>query len=132
MRPEVALARKLRREMSYPEVLLRQRLRGKQRGVSFRKGHPIGPYVGDFYCPAFRLVVEVDGIAHGVGDRPARDAERDKFLEENGYRIVRIAAADILRDADGVAASIGALVARPLHHRPAAGGPPPHAGEDMA
>jgi very-short-patch-repair endonuclease len=123
LRPEVVLARKLRREMSYPEVLLWQRLRGGKIGAKFRKGHPIGPYVVDFYCAALRLVIEVDGFAHEVGDRPKRDANRTIFLEENGYRVVRIEAKDILHDADEVAASIASLVASPLHHPAAPDGP---------
>ena len=129
LRPEVALARKLRREMSYPEVLLWQRLRGKAASAKFRKGHPIGPYVADFYCAAARLVVEVDGEIHAQPGAIVHDRNRDRFLQENGYQVVRVNASDILRDADAVAASIGALAGRPLH-QPSAG-PPPRAGEDM-
>ncbi len=128
LRPEVVLARKSRREMSYPEVLLWQRLRGKSTGMRFRKHHPIGPYVVDFYCAAFRLVIEVDGFAHEVGNRPERDERRTLFLEENGYRVVRIEAKEVVHDADAVAASIALLVEAPLHHP--ADGPPPRAGED--
>lgn len=128
LRPEVSLARKLQRAMSYPEVLLWQRRRGGQTGTKFRKGHPIGPYVVDFYAAANRLVVEVDGFAHEVGDRPKRDEIRTTFLETNGYRVFRIQALEILRDADAVATSIALLVEGPLH-RPS-DGPLPRAGED--
>ena len=128
LRPEVGLARKIRREMSYPEVLLWQRLQGKAAGVKFRKGHPIGPYVADIYYAELKLVIEVDGEIHAQPEVIAHDAGRDRFLIENGYQVVRVNASDILRDADGVAASIGSLAARPLH-RPA-DGPPPRAGED--
>jgi very-short-patch-repair endonuclease len=131
-RPAVYAARKLRRQMSLPEVLLWQRLRGAPDGIRFRKQHPIDPYVADFYCSAARLVVEIEGEAHDRGDRPARDARRSAFLQGRGYRVVRIAAADVLKVADGVAASIVACAAEsPLHHRAARGGPPPHAGEDI-
>ena len=130
-KPEVYIARKLRREMSLPEVLLWQRLRGGQAGVRIRRQHPVGPYVADFYCSEGRVIIEVDGEAHDRGANPERDGSRDHFLEENGYRVIRIPAAEILRDADGAAASIAALVAPPLHHRPATGGPPPRAGEDQ-
>ena len=71
----------------YPEVLLWQRLKGGQSGVKFRKQHPIGDYVADFYCAATRTVIEVDGEAHNRGDRPRRDIDRDRFLKENGYRV---------------------------------------------
>ncbi len=50
LRPEVSIARKLRREMSLPEVQLWQRLRGRVGRFRFRRQHPIGPYVVDFYC----------------------------------------------------------------------------------
>lgn len=129
LRPEVVLARRQRREMTYPEVLLWQRLRRKAAGLRVRKLHPIGPYVVDFYCAASRLVIEVDGEIHSQPEALAKDPVRQRFLEENGYQVVRVNASDILRDADGVATSIGQLAARPLH-RPS-DGPPPRAGEDM-
>ena len=129
-RPEVSTARRLRREMSLPEVLLWQRLRGAAAGAKFTRQHPIGPYVADFCCTAARLVIEVDGAAHDAGDRPERDDERERFLVQNGYQVIRVPAADVMRDADAVAASVAALVAAPLH-RPA-DGPPPRTGEDLS
>jgi very-short-patch-repair endonuclease len=114
--------------MTYPEVLLWQRLRGNATGARFRKGHPVGPYVVDFYCASCRLVVEVDGEVHAQPKALAGDPVRDRFLEDNDYRVVRVNALDILKDADGAAASIGSLVARPLHHP--SDGPPPRSGED--
>ncbi len=128
-RPEVYIARKLRREMTLPEVLLWQRLKGSQSGLKVRKQHPIGPYVADFYCSATRTAIEVDGEAHDRADRPARDVEREAFLIENGYRVIHVPASEILRDADAAAASVAALAAAPLH-RPA-DGPPPRAGEEL-
>ncbi|WP_294099475.1 DUF559 domain-containing protein [Sphingomonas sp.] len=128
-RPEVSTARKLRRGMSLPEVLLWQRLRGAQTGLKFRRQHPVGPYVADFYCVSARLVVEVDGEVHA--GRTEKDRERDRFLQENGYEVLRVNAADVLKNVDAAAEAIASLAARPLHHRPAAGGPPPRAGEDL-
>ena len=127
-RPEVEIARKLRRTMTLPEALLWQRLKGAATGAKFRRQHPIGPYVVDFYCRAMALIVEVDGQIHGGGSI-ARDEARERFLRQNGYRIVRVLASDVLRDPDGIAASLGSLVVRPLH-QPAAG-PPPRSGEDQ-
>src|SRR3954469_10158826 len=64
-------ARALRRAMTLPEVLLWQALRGGQvGGLRFRRQHPIGHYVLDFYCPALRLAVEVDGAAHDIPEGP--------------------------------------------------------------
>jgi very-short-patch-repair endonuclease len=117
--------------MSLPEVLLWQRLKGSPQGIAFRKQHPIGAYRVDFYCPAAKLVVEVDGAAHDMGDRPERDAERTKTLEAKDYRVIRIAAADVLRDADEAAQSIVSFAARPLH-RASGAVPLPVNGEDLA
>jgi very-short-patch-repair endonuclease len=128
-RPEVAFARKQRRQMSYPEVLLWQRLRGKAAGAKFRRQHPLGPYIVDFYCPTSRLAIEVDGEVHALTTVIAHDEMRDRFLIENSYRVIHINARDILADADGVAASIASLAALPLHH--ASHGSPPRAGEDQ-
>jgi very-short-patch-repair endonuclease len=113
--------------MSLPEVLLWQQLRGQQLGVKFRKGHGIGPYVVDFYCCASRLAVEVDGEAHERGDRPAFDVERDAFLHENGHKVLRIAASDVLRNLNGVIELISSRVATPLRRS----APPPRAGEEL-
>ncbi|MEP9359199.1 DUF559 domain-containing protein [Sphingomonas sp. KR3-1] len=129
LRPETARARQQRREMSYPEVLLWQRLRSRNSGLHFRNKHAIGPYVVDFYYAPLRLVIEVDGQIHATAAAIAQDRERDAFLALNRYRVVRIPAADILRDADAAAASIVSLVASPLHHP--SDGPPPRAGEDQ-
>ena len=72
-------ARQLRRELSLPEKLLWARLKGAP--VRFRRQHPIGPYVVDFYCASARLAIEVDGFAHEVGNQPARDQLRTDWLE---------------------------------------------------
>jgi len=130
-RPETYIARKLRKGMSLPEVLLWQRLRGGSSGVKFRRQHPIGPYVADFCCLSSRLVIEIDGEVHDRGQQPEHDDRKDMFLKENGYQVHRILAADVLRDADGVAAGIAALVTNPLHLQPSVGGPPPRIGEDL-
>ena len=129
LRPETVVARNLRKDMSLPEVMLWQQLRGRKSGLKFRRQHPIGPYVVDFYCSQASLIIEIDGEAHNRGEHPLQDLSRDQFLEENGYRVVRIAAVDVLRDVEAVMAFIIAQVASPLHHSPAASGPPPRAGE---
>jgi very-short-patch-repair endonuclease len=77
--------------MSLPEVLLWRVPKGrKMEGLHFRKQHPVGPYVLDFYCDARKLAVEVDGGSHGFGDRPDRDDRRDAWLAERGVRTLRV------------------------------------------
>jgi len=116
--------------MSLPEVLLWQRLKGSPQGLRFRKQHPIGAYRADFYCAQSRLVIEVDGIAHDMGDRPAHDAVRTASLEQQGYQVLRIPAQDVLKNVGDVADAIVSLAARPLH-RACGTVPLPACGEDL-
>ena len=97
-RATVAKARALRRMMSQPEARLWQVLRTRPDGLEFRRQHPVGPYVLDFYCPSAKLAVEVDGEAHGMGENPARDSARDAWLSERGFRICRIPARHLYGD----------------------------------
>ena len=101
-RKTVARARKLRREMSLPEVLLWQALRGQQAGYKFRHQHSAGPYSLDFYCAIAALCVEVDGKAHDMGSNPERDQRRDAWLAEQGIKTIRILAEEILKDIEPV------------------------------
>ena len=83
--------------------MLWRRLRnGGVSGLKFRRQHPIGPFVLDFYCEAARLVVEVDGWGHNMSDQPQRDLGRDAWLVEQGLRVLRLPAVDVLKDADDV------------------------------
>ena len=83
------------------------RLRSRQPGgPRIRRQHPIGPYIADFYCADARLVIEIDGWSHHVGDATARDGRRDAWMREKGLTVVRYAASDVFKDADGVADGI--------------------------
>ena len=88
----VARARRLRRQMSLPEVLLWQQLRARPGGFKFRHQHPVGSYLLDFFCHAARLAVEVDGVSHEMGDNPARDERRDRWLAKQGILTFRVTA----------------------------------------
>ncbi len=99
-------ARALRRSPTLPEGLVWQVLRKRPEGLKFRRQHPLGPYVVDFYCPAARLVVEVDGEAHDLGDRPARDARRDAWLRGQGLSVLRFNAAEVMNDLESAIAAI--------------------------
>lgn len=102
----VVRARELRRSPSLPEGLLWQILRQRPGGFKFRRQHPVGPYVTDFYCPAARLIIEVDGASHDMGGNPGRDAERDTWMKERGLRVLRFTAAEILKDRDSAVTMI--------------------------
>ena len=130
----VEIARKLRRDMSLPEVLLWRELRGKPHGLKFRRQFPLLGFVADFACVEIRLLIEIDGAAHTMGERPERDARRDDVLKHEGWDVVRLAAKDVLADVIGAARAIVAHAEslRPLHHDAARHGPPPRSGEDLA
>jgi very-short-patch-repair endonuclease len=104
----------------FPEVILWQHLRGDRlEGLRFRRQHPIGAYVLDFYCDAAKLAVEVDGAHHSLGDNPARDAERDAWLAANGIETLRIPAPYVLADPSGPLAHILAVARERLAKAPA-------------
>jgi very-short-patch-repair endonuclease len=108
-------ARRLRKQMSLPEVLLLRLLR--RASPPIRRQHPLGSYVVDFYCPAAMLVIEVDGFAHDTGHRPESDATRQAWLEAQGLTLLRIPAGDVLRDAVGCADGILRLCETPPPQR---------------
>ena len=118
-------AKKSRREMSFPEVILWQQLRRRPAGLKWRHQHPAGPYELDFYCDAVRLAVEVDGEAHNRGDRPARDVRRDAWVARHGVRTLRIPASAVLGDVEFVIRHIvDAALTRKPRSSPAGGGGP--------
>jgi very-short-patch-repair endonuclease len=104
-------ARSLRRTLTPPEARLWVALRGKALGgVRFRRQHPLGPYILDFYCPALKLAIEVDGEGHGLPDQAAHDARRDAWLTGQGVRTLRVAAIEVRDNLDGVMTDIRAAI----------------------
>jgi very-short-patch-repair endonuclease len=130
----VRRARNLRAGMSLPEVLLWQALRKRPSGLKFRRQHPSGPYILDFFCSDARLAIEIDGEAHDRGRRPARDIARDNWLQGASIETMRIPARELLRDLDAAVRGVVAetLARLPLHPPASPGGPPPRdeLGED--
>jgi very-short-patch-repair endonuclease len=117
-------AKTLRRKLTLPEGLLWRAIKGRKLdGLHFRRQHPIGPYVLDFYCDSAKLAVEVDGQSHGFGDRPERDERRDTWLADKGIRTLRLSAELVLHDLDDATNTIrGALEAHYKTSRSPAGG----------
>jgi very-short-patch-repair endonuclease len=93
-------AKRLRADLSPPELRLWQALRRDAHGLHFRNQHGMGQYVLDFYCHGARLCVEVDGWHHL--HRQAADAARDQWLANRGILTWRIPAAAVFQDLDGV------------------------------
>jgi very-short-patch-repair endonuclease len=91
----------LRRRESPPEGILWSRLRGRNAGgFKFRRQHPMGSYVLDFYCADARLAVEVDSRFHD--GRREHDARRDEWLWMNGVEVVRVSASDVTTNLERV------------------------------
>jgi very-short-patch-repair endonuclease len=83
--------------MSLPEVILWDGLRKGRLGTfRFRRQHPIGAYILDFYCPSARLAVEIDGEGHGHPDQAGHDDARDRWRRSRGLRVLRVPAASVL------------------------------------
>jgi very-short-patch-repair endonuclease len=85
-----AIARRLRGDQTEDEKQLWRALRaGRFAGFKFRRQHPIGIYFLDFYCPAAKLSVELDGSQHGLPEQHQRDEERKNFLAAQGIEELR-------------------------------------------
>jgi very-short-patch-repair endonuclease len=100
-------ARVLRRSMTDPEVMLWSRLKGRGRDKPiFRRQVVFGTIILDFYCPAAKLAVEIDGSTHWEPEARERDEARDAWLERQGLDVLRIGAGWVYRDLDGVANAV--------------------------
>ncbi|WP_325292916.1 endonuclease domain-containing protein [Thiocapsa sp.] len=104
-------AKTLRQAMTDAEQLLWRHLRAHRLdGQKFRRQQPIGPYIVDFVHFGGRLIVEADGGQHNGRDR---DSERDVWLGEQGFRVMRFWNNDILQNPEGVLSSILAALELP-------------------
>jgi very-short-patch-repair endonuclease len=110
-------ARILRKNMTIPEKLLWEKLKGKQIcGVRFRRQHPIDIFIADFYCHEVRLVVEIDGEIHNQQEEydDGRSAEMEKF----GIKIIRFRNFDVENDIEKVVTEIKSTVNKRLKSPP--------------
>jgi very-short-patch-repair endonuclease len=92
----------LRNRSTTEEVLLWCYLKNDQLGVRFRRQFGIGPYITDFYCPKYRLVIELDGSQHYYEKGLEYDKVRDSYLKELDYKILRFSNDEIINSIDGV------------------------------
>ncbi len=120
-----ARARELRRTMSPAERRLWAVLRSRPGGFKFRKQHPCDPYTLDFFCHAAALAVEVDGAGHDMGDNPARDVRRDRWIAARGVKTLRFLATDVRDHLEAVVAQIVEECAARSPSTGSAGPPPP-------
>ena len=99
---------RLRRQMSDEfERMMWQLLRNRQRcKKKFRREHSLGIYTADFYCVEAKLVVEVDGASHQTDDARQYDAARDKWMNEQGIRVLRFTCTQVRNETSGVLGQI--------------------------
>ena len=96
-------SRTLRRSLTEPEIMLWSRLKTRGTGKPiFRCQYVYESMIFDFYCPAARMAVEVDGSTHWDEENRARDEARDRWLAKRGIEVLRIGAGEVFRGLSGV------------------------------
>ena len=103
----LARARELRQDATDAEKLLWQLLRNRQLdGWKFRRQHPIGKYILDFYCHEARLAIELDGSQHAETEQAEYDRQRTESLEAEGIRVLRFWNNEVLKETQAVVQEI--------------------------
>jgi very-short-patch-repair endonuclease len=98
-------AKDLRKDMTPAEKLLWEHLFNRQLGgFKFRRQHPLGRFITDFYCAEVRLVVEIDGGSHNA--QMEQDEQRTQLLNDEGYRVIRFSNSDVENNLNEVLAAI--------------------------
>lgn len=86
----VERARRLRKAQTVTEMLLWRELRDRRlQNLKFRRQVPIGPFIVDFYCAEKKLIIELDGFVHEDQEVQIQDHRRERFIRDNGYRVLR-------------------------------------------
>ena len=100
----------MRREPTPAEHFLWQILRGGKLGVKFRRQHPLGPYIADFFCDDLKLVIEVDGDVHDEPEQHEHDLAKDEYLKAHELRVIRFRNEDVNEKLDAVVTLIEGMV----------------------
>ena len=97
------ISRQLRKNMTNAEKRVWAKIRMRQlQGYQLYRQKPIGDYIVDFFCPRAKLVIELDGSHHLVGETIEYDRIRDDYLSSLGLRVLRFTNADVLTYIEGV------------------------------
>jgi very-short-patch-repair endonuclease len=94
----------LRKKSTPAERKLWSRIRNDQPGVTFRRQHAVGIYIPDFCSPKAKLIIELDGSQHL--EQEEYDEERTKYLESQGYKVIRFWNNDVMNNIEGVILAI--------------------------
>ena len=104
---EKAKRQSLRSQMPQAEIILWSKLRRRQiAGVKFRRQYSVERFVLDFYSPALKLAIEVDGPTHQSPEAVAYDQTRQQFIENLGIRFLRFTNQDVYHHLDKVLETI--------------------------
>ncbi|MFT0817996.1 DUF559 domain-containing protein [Synechococcus sp. W60.3] len=127
----IARARQLRREATTAESLLWELLRDRRLlGRKFRRQHPIGQFIADFFCDDARLIIEIDGAVHREPTQQERDRLREEILREHGFAMLRFTNEQIFNHTEQVLQEIAAYVTAHSYEHPSPLSPPlPKPGE---
>jgi very-short-patch-repair endonuclease len=93
--PILRLARDHRHPLTPAEAKIWSKVRNRGLGFKIRRQHPIWRFIVDFYCAEAKLVIEIDGDSHAEPDQEEYDTARTKWLEERGYKVIRITNEDV-------------------------------------
>jgi len=102
--------KELRRNMTPAEIILWSKLKGKGIGHKFRRQYSVGAFVLDFCCPAMKLAIEVDGDSHYTDEARIRDDERQKIIENYGFKFLRFTNNEIAANINGVLSRIAQYI----------------------
>ena len=105
-----ANAKHLRKKMTDAEQILWYYLKAGINGFKFRRQHPIGIYIADFYCHKAKLIIEVDGSIHNEPEIIRSDKTRQKDLEDWGYNVIRFSNQEVIVNVKDVIGSIEKLI----------------------
>lgn len=107
MKLTVVRSRRLRREQTDAEAALWRLLRGRRFGnIKFRRQHPCGPFILDFYCSRRHVAIELDGGQHYERAAQAYDERRTRYLNARGITVLRFATDLVFRETESVMAAI--------------------------
>lgn len=105
-------ARQLRKNMTAAETVLWMHLKAGINGCKFRRQHPIGLYIADFYCHKASLVIEIDGSIHNLETVKQNDKEKEAYLKSNGYLVLRFTNKEVMTQVEIVLEKIKSLLNR--------------------
>lgn len=103
-------AKELRNRLTEAESFLNELLKKQFPKIRFRKQHPIGPYIADFYAHKLKLVIEVDGSIHRNPEVLANDLEKDSFYRENELTVLRCSNEDVFNGSEIILGQIKHIV----------------------